>query len=76
MEEKETYSILGIREADPMLENHRKDVLEKYLEYGLVVLWRFNEQGKTLEDVIEQTKLVLWYVKNEMMQQINNELGL
>lgn len=76
MEEIESYGILDIREVDPLLEKHRKDVVEKYLEYGLVVLRKFNEQGKTLEDVIEQVKLVLWYVKNERMQQINNELGL
>jgi hypothetical protein len=76
MEEKESYSILDIREVDPQLEKHRKDVLEKYLEYGIVLLRKFNDQGKTLEDVIEQMKTVLWYVKNERMQQINNELGL
>jgi len=76
MEEKESYSILDIREVDPQLEKHRKDVLEKYLEYGLVLLRKFNDQGKTLDDVIEQMKTVLWYVKNERMQRINNELGL
>ncbi len=76
MEEKETYSILDIREADPQLEKHRKEVLEKYLEYGLVQLKKFRDQGKTLDDVIEQMKTVLWYVKNERIQQINNELGL
>jgi len=76
MEEKETYSILDIREIDPQLEKHRKDVLEKYLEYEFVLLQNFRDQGKTLDDVIEQMKTVLWYVKNERMQQINNELGL
>ena len=76
MEEKETYSILDIREVDPQLEKHRKDVLEKYLEYELVFLKNAQAQGKNLEDVIEQLKTVLWYVKNERMQQINNELGL
>jgi hypothetical protein len=76
MEEKETYSILEIREADPQLERHRKDVLEKYLEYGIVALRKSKDQGKTLDEVIEQMKTVLWYVKNERMQQINDELGL
>ena len=76
MKEKESYSILDIREADPQLEKHRKDVLEKYLEYGLVILKKFKDQGNTLDDVIEQMKTVLWYVKNERMQQINNEFGL
>lgn len=76
MKEKESYGILDIREADPQLEKHRKDVLEKYLEYGLVILKKFRDQGKTLDEVIEQMKTVLWYVKNERMQQIQDELGL
>jgi hypothetical protein len=76
MEEEKTYGILDIREADPKLEKHRKDVLEKYLEYGLVSLREAKEAGKTLDDVINQMKTVLWYVKNERTQQINNELGL
>ncbi len=53
MEEKETYSILDIREIDPQLEKHRKDVLEKYLEYEFVLLQNFRDRGKTLDDVIE-----------------------
>ncbi len=76
MEEEKTYSILDVREADPRLEKHRKDVLEKYLEYGLVSLQTAREAGKTLDDVIDQMKTILWYVKNERMQQINTELGL
>lgn len=76
MEEIESYGILDIREADPQLEKHRKDVLEKYLEYEIVLLRECNEKGKSLEDVIEQMKTVLWYVKNERMQQIENEFGL
>jgi hypothetical protein len=76
MKEKETYGILDIRDADPQLEKHRKDVLEKYLEFGLVSLRSIRDQGKTLDDVIEQMKTVLWYIKNERMQQINNEFGL
>jgi hypothetical protein len=76
MEEIESYGILDIREADPQLEKHRKDVLEKYLEYEIVLLRECDEQGKSLEDVIEQMKTVLWYVKNERMQQIENEFGL
>jgi hypothetical protein len=41
-----------------------------------VSLQKFKEEGKTLDDVIEQMKTVLWYVKNQRMQQIHNELGL
>ncbi|HIH28827.1 MAG TPA: hypothetical protein HA260_03380 [Thermoplasmata archaeon] len=76
MEEKETYSILDVREIDPQLEKHRKDVLEKYLEYGFVLLQNFRDQGKTLDDVIEQVRTILWFVKNERMRQINDEIGL
>jgi len=73
---QESYGILEIKEVDPNLEKHRKDVLERYLEYGLVSLQKAKSQGKTLDDVIEQLKTVLWYIKNERMQQINDELGL
>ncbi len=76
MEERESYGILDIKEVDPQLEKHRKDVLERYLEYGLISLQNVKSQGKTLDDVIEQLKTVLWYIKNERMQQINDELGL
>jgi len=76
MKENESYGILDIKEVDPHLEKHRKDVLEKYLEYGLVSLQKAKGQGKTLDDVIDQIKTILWYVKNERMQQINDELGL
>jgi hypothetical protein len=76
MEERETYSILDIREADPQLEKHRKDVIEKYLEYGFMSLRKAKEQGKNLDDVIDEMKTVLWFVKNERMQQVNSELGL
>jgi len=76
MEEKESYSILDSREIAPNLEKYRKDVLEKYLEYGLVSMQNAKSQGKTLDDIIDQMKKILWYVKNERMQQINDELGL
>lgn len=74
--EETTYSILDVREPDPKLERYRKEVLEKYLEYGLVVLQKAKSEGRTLDDVIDRTKTVLWYVKNERMQQIQDELGL
>ena len=76
MEEKETYSVFDIRETDPYLEKHRRDVIEKYLEYEFVSLQKAKEQGKTLDDVIDEMKTILWYIKNERIQQIKNELGL
>jgi hypothetical protein len=72
---KESYSILDNKEDDPGLEKYRRDVLEKYLEYGVIKLLEFKNQGKTLDDVIEQAKTVLWYVKNQRMEQIQEELG-
>jgi len=76
MGEIKSYSILDIREADPQLEKHRKDVIEKYIEYGIVLLRKLKDQGKNIDDVIEQVKTILWYVKNERMQQISNEFGV
>jgi hypothetical protein len=76
MNDGKTYSIKDVQESDPRLEKYRKDVLEKYLEYGLVALQKAQSEGKTIEDVIDQAKTVLWYVKNERMQQIQDELGL
>ena len=76
MKEKETYSIMDIREADSRLEKHRKDILEKYIEYGIVLMHEFKDQGKSLDDVIEHMKTILWYVKNQRAQQIKEELGM
>lgn len=76
MEEKKSYDIFDIKEIDPQLEKHRKDVVEKYLEYLIVSLQKERDEGKTLNDVIEQMKTILWYVKNERMQQINTEFGV
>jgi len=75
MEEKESYDILDVSEVDPQLEKHRKDVIEKYLEYEYVLLRNAKEQGKTLDDVIDEMKTALWLIKNERMQQIHDELG-
>ncbi|MBU0497921.1 MAG: hypothetical protein KKC68_03945 [Candidatus Thermoplasmatota archaeon] len=76
MNKIESYSILDVKESDPVLEKHRKDVLEKYLEYGVIKLQEFKDQGKTIEDVLEQAKTVLWYIKNQRMEHIQDELGL
>ncbi len=76
MKEKESYSIMDIREADPQLEKHRKDVLEKYMEYEIVLMHEFKDQGKSLDDVIEHMKTILWYMKNQRAQQIKEELGM
>jgi hypothetical protein len=76
MREEVSYSIMDIKEIDPKLEKHRKEVIEKYLEYEIVLMQDFRDQGKNLDDFIEHMKTILWYVKNERAQQINNEIGL
>ena len=76
MKEKQTYSIMDIGEADTRLEKRRKDILEKYIEYGIVLMHEFKDQGKSLDDVIEHMKTILWYVKNQRAQQIKEELGM
>ena len=76
MKEKESYSIMDIKEVDPKLEKHRKDVLEKYIEYEIILLNEFRDKGKNLDDVIEHLKTTLWYVKNQRAQQMKNELGM
>ena len=70
------YGFLELEEASSFLEKHRRDVVENYLEYHLVMLQRLREQGKTLDDVIEQMKLILWCMKNERMHKISEEIGL
>lgn len=76
IKEEESYSIMDIKEVDPLLEKHRKEVIEKYLEYEIVLMHEFRDEGKTLDDFIEHMKTALWYVKNERSQQIKNEIGL
>ncbi|UCH71412.1 MAG: hypothetical protein JSW62_03165 [Thermoplasmatales archaeon] len=76
IKEEESYSIMDIKEVDPILEKYRKEVIEKYLEYEIVLLHEFRDEGKNLDDVIEHMKIALWYVKNQRAEQIKNKLGL
>jgi len=76
MRKEASYSIMDIKEIDPKLEKHRKEVIEKYIEYEIVLMQDFRDQGKNLDDFIEHMKTILWYVKNERAQQIKNEIGL
>ena len=74
--EEKSYSIMDIKEADPQLEKHRKEVIEKYIEYQIVIMQDFKEQGKSFNDYIEHMKTILWNVKNQRAQQIEKELGI
>jgi len=74
--EEKSYGIMDIIEADPQLEKHRKDVIEKYLEYEIALMHDFNEKGKSFGDYIEHIKTTLWYVKDQRAQQIKKELGM
>ncbi len=76
MNEKESYSILDFKEADPILEKHRKDVIEKFMEYEIVLLNEFKEKDKNLDDYLEHMKTTLWFIKDQRAHQINEELKL
>jgi hypothetical protein len=76
MNEKESYNILDFKEADPILEKHRRDVIEKYMEYEIVLMHEFKENGKNLDDYLEHIKTTLWFVKDQRAHQINEELKL
>jgi hypothetical protein len=43
-------------------------VLEKYLEYGLVLLKKFKDQGKTLDEMIEQHTFDKWASKGKIKE--------
>jgi hypothetical protein len=53
---EESYDILDFKEADPVLKKHRKDVIEKFMEYELVVLHDFKDEGKHLDDYNDYVK--------------------
>ena len=74
IDEEESYSIIDFKEADPLLEKHRKDVIERYIEYEIALMQDFKEQDKSLNDYLEHMKTTLWYVKNQRAQQIKKEL--
>jgi hypothetical protein len=76
LDEEESYSIIDIKEANPLLEKHRKEVIERYIEYEIAFMLDFKEQGKSFEDYIDHMKTTLWNVKNKRAQQIKKELGV
>ena len=73
IDEKETYSYMDIKEADPQ---HRKEVIEQYIEYEIALMQNFKEQGKSFDDYIDHVKTTLWYIKDQRAQQIKRELGI
>ena len=73
--EEKSYNIMDIKEADPILEKHRKDVIEKYIEYEIAFLQDFKDEGKTLNAYIEHLKTILWYVKDQRAHLMKEELG-
>ena len=76
IDEKELYSRMDIKEADPQHEKHRKEVIEQYFEYEIALMQNFKEQGKSLNDYIDHVKTTLWYIKDQRAQQIKKELGM
>ena len=67
---------MEIKEADPKLEKHRKEVIEKYIEYELAIMLDFKEKGKSLSDYIEYLKTILWYIKDQRAHLMNEEFGI
>ena len=76
IDEEESYCIMDIKEADPRLEKHRKEVIEKYLEYELVLIQDFKIKGKSLDDYFEYMKTILWYIKEDRAESIKRDLGV
>jgi len=76
IDEKNSYSIMDIKEADLLLEKNRKDVIEKYIEYEIALMQEFKEQGKSLNDYLDHMKTTLWYIKDQRAQQIKKDLGI
>lgn len=74
--DEKSYGILDIKEADPSLEKHRKEVIEKYIEFEIVYMQDFKDQGKSFNDYIDHVKTILWYVKDQRAHQIKKELGV
>ena len=61
IDEEESYCIMDIKEADPQLEKHRKEVIEKYIEYELALMQDFKEKGKSFDYYIDYIKTILWH---------------
>jgi hypothetical protein len=76
IDEEESYCIMDIKEADPLLERHRKEVIEKYIEYELALMQDFKDRGKLLDDYIDYMKTILWYIKEERAESIKKDLGI
>ncbi len=74
IKEEETYCIMDIKEADPKLEKHRKEVIEKYIEYEIALMHYFKNRGKSLEDFIDYMKTILWYIKEVRAELIKKDL--
>lgn len=74
IKEEESYCIMDIKEADPQLEKHRKEVIEKYIEYEIALMQDFKNQGKSIDDYIDYMKTILWYIKEERAQSIKKDL--
>ena len=74
VDKEKSYSIMDFKEADPILEKHRKEVIEKYIEYEIALIQDFKEEGKNLNDYLEHLKTILWYIKDQRSHSIQKEL--
>ncbi len=76
MNEKETVGVMDLKEADSINEQHRMDIIEKFLEYQIILLNKFKDENKTIDEYLEHLKMTLWHIKENRAQQFQNELGL
>ena len=76
IDDEESFKIMEFKEADSYLEKHKKDVIEKYIEYEIAIMQDFKDQGKSFDEYIDYTKTILWNIKDQRAQIIKKELGM
>ena len=74
--EEESCSIRDFKETDPLFEELRRDIIEKFIEYEIVIMQDFKDKGKSLSDYIDHMKMILWNIKDKRVHRINKEFGL
>ena len=52
MNGKETYGLTDFKEADSILERHKREVIEKLLEYQIILLNKFKDFGMKKEEIL------------------------
>jgi len=74
-EKEKIVDFLEDIEENPLLEKYRKQVLMKYIEYNIILVQRYIDERKTLSDLLDFAKDVLWFTKNKQVEEIEQEIG-